>query len=105
MKDYICIDIESNLTSPKILDLAVSAFPEFKWHSGDSDSQGAYVFGANEEDVQVQIWLGEQPITMSISFRNVSNNAFQREDRKGILVEMMRKNLIPSIGRILKFDA
>lgn len=105
MKDYICIDIESNLTSPTVLELAMSTFPDFKWHSGDSDSQGPYVFGTSEEDVQIQIWLGEQPVEMSVSFRNVSSDVFQREERKGILIEMIRKNLIPSLGEIVKFDA
>jgi hypothetical protein len=105
MKDLITYDIGSKLNAGQVFENVTRALPSFDWRRGDSDAQGPYISGTNDELIQVKLWLGEAPIQMSVSFRRAWPDATDRENRKQQLIESIIKNLIPSIGTIVKMDA
>ena len=105
MKDFVTYDIGSNLNAEQVFNNVSRALSTFDWRRGDSDAQGPYISGTNDELIQVKLWLGEAPIQMSVSFRRAWPDAIDRENRKQQLIESITKNLIPSLGTLLKMDA
>ena len=57
------------------------------------------------DHVDIQIWLGEKPFDMSVSFRNAWLTDPEREKSKQALLDVILKNLIPGFGNIVKMDA
>lgn len=105
MKDFVCIDVHSDASDVVVYEAARRAFPDFDWRRGDSDMQGPYVSGRNTDRVQIKIWLGEKPYSMTVSFQDVWPNDLRREERKGVLIDAIIKNLIPSLGNVGNLDA
>jgi len=99
MKDFISLDFDSSMAPGDVMALAEHALPDFAWRSGDSDMQGPYVSGMNASDVQIKIWLGEQPFQMSVSFRALHAAADAREKIKEELMERINKVLAPQLGQ------
>lgn len=104
MKDFICIDIESDLSGDEIRHYVGQLLAEFRWRSGDSDSQGAYVSGMSDEGIQIKLWFDENPIAMSVSFRNVWLESLERESNKQKLIDRVKETFLPVIGKVVKFD-
>jgi hypothetical protein len=101
MKDYVRIDINSALKNAKVFEAVSCEFPEFSWRSGDSDAQGEYVSGTNLGGVQIQCWTSENPMVLSISFRNAGPSVNEREE----ILEKILGNLVPHIGEVVRLDA
>lgn len=105
MKDFVRIDIDSNVNDDFAYKCVRRALPEFSWRRGDSDQQGPYLSGGNADHVDIQIWLGEKPFAMSVLFQDVWPNVPKREEKKEALIADILKNLIPTLGNIVKMDA
>lgn len=104
MKEFILADIESNLGDSEIQDLVIKFLPDFTWRSGDSDMQGRYLSGISADSATIKIWMGERPLVLSISFRSVSPNIPERESRKAAIIDLVKDQLIPALGKSIKFD-
>ena len=61
--------------------------------------------GRNADDIQIKIWLGEKPISITVSFQDVWPNVPEREEKKEALIADILKTLIPTLGNIVKMDA
>ena len=105
MKDFVTYDIHSDLSENQVFEHAVRALPKFKWRRGDSDAQGPYISGMNDEFIQIKLWLGEDPIEMSVSFDGAWANAPDRENRKQQLLDVITTTFLSSLGTIMKMDA
>src|SRR5947207_247010 len=82
MNEFFRYDIRSGLTETEVWTLASRVLPMFRWRRGDSEVQGPYVKGENSDSIMIDLWLGENPIAMTISFRNVPSGLANREDLK-----------------------
>lgn len=105
MKDFVTYDVRCILAKQQVLDIVTFNLPEFKWRQGESDAQGSYISGINRDDVQIKLWLGEAPVGISVSFDDVWNGEPDREERKGALIQLMDKAVIPLLGTVTKRDA
>jgi len=104
MKDFITYNIESILNQSEIYNTANKTLSDFTWRGGDSDSQGKYVSGRNPNDVHIKIWLGEDPVEMSVSYSLawLEENRENRENKKNILLNLVEQKFIPLIGSIME---
>ncbi len=71
MQDFVRIAVTTDLDRDRVLERASAALQGFKWRGGDSDMQGPYVTGTNARGVKVQIWLGEAPADVTLSFHQI----------------------------------
>jgi len=102
MKEFITYDLKSKLNRSDIYNKALTALPDFNWRKGDSDSQGEYVSGMNQNKVDIQLWLEGNLVEMSVSFRGCWENNENRESKKQKLINIVEFNLIPAIGANIK---
>jgi hypothetical protein len=102
MKNFISIDLESNLQSNQIVELILKELPQFEWHQGDSDTQGVYVSGKNKEGVQIKFWLDEYPIAASLSFRGMHLDTSNQETVKQQIFHEMIRIITKHIGKIVR---
>jgi hypothetical protein len=102
MKDFVTYDIRCNLSKAQVYEKAVGALSEFAWRQGDSDAQGPYISGSNDQRIQVKLWLGEDPLALSVSFRRAWLDAPDRETRKSNLIDRIERTLISSLGTVVK---
>lgn len=105
MKDFICIDLKTSLDDNEINNYVRCFFSDFAWRSGNSDMQGRYISGVNIDGVHIQLWLGDRPVAMSISFRDLPTNNPDRESKKMGIVNRVRGTLIPTLGEMVSFEA
>lgn len=104
MKEYVSIDIESDIEATSMFDIFKQLLPEYDWRSGDSDMQGPYLSGKNIDDVRIKIWLGEKPFEMSISFQNSWLNNQDRDNNMENALSRIIQDFIPNFGRVVKTD-
>ncbi len=104
MKDFITYDLRSNLSEDQVYEQVCQTLPTFAWRRGNSDAQGFYITGTSNESVRIKLWLDEEPIAMSISFRNAWLETPDRELRKEQLFNLVKTELIPSLGMIIKVN-
>ncbi|KPA13232.1 hypothetical protein MHK_006538 [Candidatus Magnetomorum sp. HK-1] len=104
MKDFVTYDIFCDLNKEQIFAEVVGFLPNFKWRQGDSDSQGPYISGMDDDDIQIKLWLGEEPVEMTISFDDVWLDTSDRDKRKVHFIELIENVIIPPLGVISKFD-
>ena len=105
MKDFVIYDVRCTLVKQQVLDIVIRNLPDFKWRQGDSDSQGPYISGMNRDDVQIKLWLGEAPVSMSVSFDDVWIGEPDREEKKDALIQLLDKAVVPLLGVVTKKDA
>ena len=105
MKDFITYCIRSGLAKKQVFDIVKRTLPDFQWRQGDSDAQGPYVSGSNDDHVQIQLWLGEDPVDMFVSFSRAWMDAGDREKKKSELIEVVDKSVAPLLGAVTKKDA
>ena len=102
MKDFITYDIESELKQDEVYQIINNKLPGFRWRKGDSDSQGEYISGRNQDGVTIKAWLETNAfIEMSVCFTGVWENHNDRSTKKEQLIELIEKKLIPVIGKNL----
>lgn len=101
MKDFVRIDIISTLENAKVFDALSLEFSKFSWRRGDSDAQGEYVSGRNQNKVHIQCWSSENPMILSISFRGSEMDMQEREE----ILKKIIDNVVPRIGEIARLDA
>lgn len=101
MKDYVCIDIQSDLDQAGWRQLLETALPDFAWRGGDSDAQGPYLSGVRTDGVDIQCWTGYAPAEMAVSFHgaNLSQAAMSN------LITTLEKSILPKAGKVLSVDA
>lgn len=99
MAEFVSIDISSVVASDEVRDLIARELSEFSWRRGDSDEQGKYLSGSSS-GVQIRCWVDEKPMAMSISFRNSSLNAEERER----LIASILTHVIPQFGQPCKIE-
>ena len=100
MKDFVSFDLQSELSEEQVFACLTQFLKAFVWRRGDSDMQGPYIYGSSKDSVQINLWLGERPIAMSVSFRRAWPNVPNRETLKKELIDLITSRVIPSIGRI-----
>lgn len=105
MKDFVTYDVSCTLGKQRVLDIVTRNLPDFRWRQGDSDSQGSYISGINGDDVQIKLWLGEAPVSMSVAFDDVWIGELNREEKKDALIQLLDKVVIPLLGAVTKKDA
>lgn len=105
MKDYVSIDIQPNISNDLIHKVLMEKLPDFKWRTGDSDMQGPYISGVNSDNIHVKIWLGERPVAMSVSFASVIAEVKVLNDMKEKIIDRIKNDLLPSLGRIINFNS
>lgn len=88
MKDFFTFDLKCKLSKQQVLDIVSINLPDFKWRQGDSDAQGPYLSGLNSNEVRTQIWMGEYPMDMFVSFRSGGWSALpDSEERKNAIIQ------------------
>lgn len=98
MKDFIHVRMAGELEASALLDRLDDALPNFKWRQGDSDMQGPYVSGVNEDSVQMMWWLGEQPIDVTVSFVQATSSVSSNK----ALMDRLLQDLLPSMGAVVE---
>jgi len=101
MSDFFRYDIQSTLRDDDIWKLASRALPMFRWRRGDSDAQGPYIKGQNDDSVMIELWLGENPIAMGISFRNAWKELSTREQLKQTQLDLILKHFVSFLGEVI----
>jgi hypothetical protein len=101
MKDYVCIDIRSDLDQAGWRELLKAALPDFTWRGGDGDAQGPYLTGRRADGVHIQCWMGEAPATMAVSFRGAKLSLTAMSD----LITLLEQRILPKAGEVLSIDA
>lgn len=102
MKDFITYDIESELKQDEVYQKINNKLPDFRWRKGDSDSQGEYISGRDQDGVTIKVWLETNTFSeMSVCFTGVWENHNDRNTKKEQLIERIEKELIPLIGNSL----
>lgn len=96
MKNFINVDILSELEKIKVHSVLLEYMPDFSWRMGESDMQGGYVSGRNEAGVNIQCWTGETPFAFSISFSNTTLTELEATE----LVNRITQKVLPHIGEI-----
>ena len=102
MKEFITYDLNSDLSRGDITIEVEKVLPDFHWREGDSDAQGLYISGNNNDHVTVQLWLSEKPVEMFVSFRTAWESDKDRCNKKEELIKLIETVFIPSIGKIIK---
>ena len=102
MKDFILYDIKSELNQSDIYSKLLVLFPDYDWRLGDSDSQGKYISGRDKNNIDIEIWLGDTPIGMTVCFRGVWENSNNREEEKQKIINLLEKKFIPYLGEKIK---
>lgn len=105
LKEIINIDVRPSISDDEIFHHFSHTLPKFKWRRGDSDMQGPYLSGVSPDYVDIQVWLGEKPITVFISFTGAWPNDPDRDMRKQQFFEFVINDLILRIGIAVKIDA
>ncbi|MBB6249199.1 hypothetical protein [Rhodanobacter sp. A1T4] len=100
MKDFVRIDVVSELGQDAIFQILKEALPSFQWRQGDSDAQGPYVSGMHKDGVKIQAWLGEQPVAVSASFRAAWREDPAREEKKNAVLVPLLELACPALGAV-----
>lgn len=100
MINYVNIDLKTEFNVTALRENLSKKFPDFRWRCGDSDLQGTYVSGMNNEKIKIQIWNGVDPAEMSVSF---TGSQLNEPEKKKILDDVIYK-LIPLIGKFIKIE-
>lgn len=100
MKDYVNIDINSELDNIQVHSVLSRTLPDFTWRMGDSDMQGGYVSGRSEAGVYIQCWTGESPFALTLSF----SGATLDETAQNELLNRIDKEVVPCIGNLTAFN-
>ena len=82
MDDYLSIDVQLKSDFKSTLDQVKENFPDFKWRGGDSDQSGRHIHGTNPGEVDIQIWVEDNPPCICISFNDAWTDLVDREERK-----------------------
>lgn len=98
MKNFIHFRIKSSLNAEQILGQFSSKLLGFKWRQGDSDMQGPYISGVNNDGVQLMMWHGEQPNDLTVSFSGATSS--EAENRE--LIDQVLHRLAPSLGAVVE---
>ncbi|MFY9479399.1 MAG: hypothetical protein WAQ08_17285 [Aquabacterium sp.] len=101
MKDYVRIDIRSDLDQAGWRELLKAALPDFAWRGGDSDAQGPYLTGRRPDGVHIQCWMGEAPAAMAVSFRGAKLS----QAAMSSLITTLEQRILPQAGEVLRVDA
>lgn len=96
MIDHILIEISSDLDIERVFNILSHDFPDFQWRYGDSEMQGEYISGKNQDDVDVQYWMRHPNKKFTISFDGTSLDERARENLKNRAIN----DTIPKIGVI-----
>lgn len=106
MKDYVSIDVRpTTKENNKVFESVKLSLTKFSWRTGDSDALGPYISGRDADDITIQIWLGEEPYAMSVSFEGAWPDSADREIRKQDLLTMITNHVIPNFGEVIKIVA
>lgn len=84
MEDFVCIDITPihDYGHDFILKEIKNELSQFFWFSNENDSQGRYISGLDKNNISIKLWLDEQPVSISISFRQETQNQKSKGDNK-----------------------
>lgn len=99
MNEFLYIEFVSDESRDDLYDLLVLNFPDYRWMCGDSDIQGLYITGANEESVQIQLWL-EEPEVMTVSFSLAWVGEPDRDRKKELLFKKIQDVLFPVFKKV-----
>lgn len=100
MKNFINVDILSELEKIKVHSVLLEYMPDFSWRMGESDMQGGYVSGRNEAGVNIQCWTGENPFAFTISFSNTTLTELEATE----LVNRITQKVLPHIGEVKEIN-
>lgn len=98
MKDFISFRIRSKLSATAVRGHLSDELPGFKWRQGDSDMQGPYISGTNNDGVRLMMWQGEQPNDLTVSFAGATSSA----EENSALIDRLRDRLAPSLGEVVE---
>lgn len=103
MKDFFCIDVISNCNQnyEVLLNEIKNDLSQFSWHSNEHDLQGVYIRGTDKDNITIEIWLEEQPVAISISFRQEKDSELSKIDadkRRSMIVENILEFANKNIG-------
>lgn len=103
MKDFVCIDVIPNFHQNHefLLNEINNDLSQFSWHSNENDSQGRYIRGANKNNISIELWLDEQPVAISISFRQERYSKLSKieiDNRKSMIVKNILEFANKNIG-------
>ncbi len=104
MKDFFSTSIKTNLSQEDIYSIVSKNLPEFSWRMGDSDSQGLFISGNGKNTEQIQLWLDENLVDVTISLRNVKTDDSNRDEWKKNLINKILISVLPNIGEIGDVD-
>jgi hypothetical protein len=100
MNDYIRVNLNSKLTQVQMLQALREILPTFIWRGGDSDTQELYISGKDHQAINIQIWMGEHPFSMSVSFRCAWVATPDREGRMMTFSEYFLHHVCPKLGML-----
>lgn len=98
-KDFITADFHSDLSQSEIYDKLVETLPDFDWHTGDSDAMGPYIKGENKDFVNIELWLDDNIIEFSISFRSLKSELLYSKKQIDELVKLVIDKLSAFLGK------
>lgn len=104
MRDFIAIDLRTSLSQAEVREQLESLLPHFRFRMGDSDLNGRYVSGADEEQAQLQVWLREAPATLTLSLRRWRVGATNRDEAKGVLWARLTAEVLPALGEVVRIS-
>jgi hypothetical protein len=96
VKNFINVDVVSELDKAKVHSNLSECMPDFSWRMGESDMQGGYVSGRNEAGVHIQCWTDENPFAFTLSFSNTTLTELEATE----LVNRITQKVLPHIGEI-----
>jgi len=100
MKDFISTTVTTDLGQEDIFSIVNRSLPSFLWRMGDSDSQGLYISGHGENTEQMQLWLDNDLVDVTISLRNARGSDISRDEWKNKLVNKIINEVLPTIGKV-----
>lgn len=103
MKDFFCIDVISNCNHDyeALLNEIKNDLSQFSWHSNEHDLQGVYIRGTDKNNISIELWLEEQPVAISISFRQEKDSELSKIDvneRRNMIVKNVLEFANKNIG-------
>jgi hypothetical protein len=104
MRDFVSADLRTSLSQVEVHERLASLLPHFSFRMGDSDANGLYVSGVDEEQAQLKVWLGEDPATLTLSTRGWRVGVTNRDEAKRMLWEQLTRKVLPALGELVRIS-
>ena len=102
MRDFVSVDLRTHLTQIEVHQRLTLMLPRFTFRMGDSDANGLYVSGIDDEQAQVKVWLGEDSASLTLSLRGWRAGVTNREEAKQLWWDRLTNEVLPSLGEVVK---